>query len=328
MAGATDEFKHFPFANAATVIYFRVMRSYNNSMTLQQRPFGRTGLTVSALGVGAGRLGDPQLSDAMVSEFLNGALDLGVSLIDTARGYGGSEERIGKSLSARRNEFLLSTKVGYGLEGYEDWTYECVMAGVEEAIRRLRTDVIDIVHLHSCPVENLQRGEVIRALDDAKKAGKVRAVAYAGENDALRFAAHSGRFQSLQASINVCDQRIISEVLETPDGKNLGVISKRPLANAPWRFPKRPVGDYGEQYWLRWKAMEIERKQVGMTWDELAMRFAAHQPGVQCCVVGTTNIEHLRRNAQSVQKGPLESRLVKELRDAFKSHDVNWTGQI
>jgi aryl-alcohol dehydrogenase-like predicted oxidoreductase len=297
-------------------------------MTLPSRPFGRTGLSVSALGLGAGRIGDASLSDEMAQSFLNGALDLGITFIDTARGYGASEERIGKFLSSRRSEFRISTKVGYGLDGHEDWTSECVTAGVEEALRRLRTDIIDVVHLHSCPVEVLQRGDVIIALEDAKKAGKIRVAAYAGEGDALRFAAHSGRFASLQTSINVCDQRVLSEVVDTPEGKNLGIVSKRPMANAPWRFPKRPTGDYSEQYWVRWKAMDIERKQVGMSWDELALRFAAFLPGVHSCVVGTTNLEHLRRNVASVQKGALDGRLVKELREAFRARDMHWTGQI
>jgi aryl-alcohol dehydrogenase-like predicted oxidoreductase len=87
---------------------------------MERRPFGRTGLTVPSLGFGAGHVGDPALAEAEVERLLHGALDLGVTLIDTARSYGLSEERIGRHLAGRRDEFILSTKIGYGIPGYED----------------------------------------------------------------------------------------------------------------------------------------------------------------------------------------------------------------
>jgi aryl-alcohol dehydrogenase-like predicted oxidoreductase len=76
---------------------------------MDHRPFGRTGLTFPCLGFGAGHVGDPALAEAEVGRLLHGVLDLGVTLIDTARSYGLSEERIGRHLAGRRNEFVLST---------------------------------------------------------------------------------------------------------------------------------------------------------------------------------------------------------------------------
>ena len=95
------------------------------------RDFGSTGLSVSPLGFGAMQVGDPRIDDAEAARMLHGALDLGITLIDTARSYGLSEGRIGRHLSARRDEYVLSTKVGYGIDGVPDWTYDCVMAGVD-----------------------------------------------------------------------------------------------------------------------------------------------------------------------------------------------------
>ena len=118
---------------------------------MERRPFGTTGLTVPALGLGAGQVGDARLDEAGAARLLGGALDLGVTLLDTARSYGLSEERIGRHLAHRRGEFLLSTKVGYGVEGVADWTGPAVARGIDEALGRLRTDVIDLVFLHSCP---------------------------------------------------------------------------------------------------------------------------------------------------------------------------------
>src|SRR4029079_11123665 len=93
---------------------------------LPQRPFGRTALRVSALGLGAGQIGDPSLDDREVEALVLGAIDLGVPLIDTARSYGCSEERLGRLLRQRKDRFVLSTKVGYGVEGVPDWTGEAV----------------------------------------------------------------------------------------------------------------------------------------------------------------------------------------------------------
>ncbi|WEK54154.1 MAG: aldo/keto reductase [Candidatus Cohnella colombiensis] len=289
--------------------------------------FGRTGLKVSAIGFGAGHIGDPdQIDEREANKLLNEVLDAGVTLIDTARGYGLSEERIGKYISARRDEYVLSTKVGYGIEGYEDWTYDCIIAGVDHALRLLKTDVLDIVHLHSCPLETLRQGEVIEALHKAVEAGKVRVAAYSGENEDLDFAIATGAFSSLQFSVNLFDQRSIDRQLSEADRQQLGVIAKRPIANAPWRFEEHPVGLYCEAYWLRMKQMGIEPGD--MSWNEMAIRFSAFQTGVSSCILGTSNISHLREQLRYIDHGPLPEQVETEIREAFRRHDQNWIGQI
>ncbi len=140
-----------------------------------KRKFGRNDFEVSAIGFGAGHIGGNELSDTDAGRLLNFALDNGINLFDTARGYGLSEERIGSFLSYRREEFVLSTKVGYGIPGYSDWTYDIISAGIDTALKKLRTDYIDIVHLHSCSKEILIKGEVMDALDKAKSSGKILA---------------------------------------------------------------------------------------------------------------------------------------------------------
>ncbi len=304
-------------------------------LTIPQRSFGNTGLTVSALGLGGGEIGGNDLSDTEAETFLNTAVDEGITLIDTARAYGRSEERIGSAfgkLSHRRNEIVLSTKVGYGIPGHQDWTSSCITAGVEEALRLLRTDHIDIVHLHSCPKETLQpqggfqHGEVIEALLRCVEAGKVRVAAYSGENDALDEAVASGKFGSIQCSVNFCDQRGLDGAVKRAHEKGFGVIAKRPAANAPWRFSEQPRGHYCEQYWLRWKAMNIDTP--GISWHELALRFAAFAPGVHSAIVGTNSIEHLRQNIALVNNGPLPGDLIGNLRSSFQQHDKGWVGLV
>jgi aryl-alcohol dehydrogenase-like predicted oxidoreductase len=289
---------------------------------MEQRAFGNTGLKVSTLGFGAGHIGSNNLSEHEAEELLNLVLDSGITLVDTARAYGLSEERIGKYLSRRRGEFVLSTKVGYGIEGFEDWTYECVRAGIEQALRLLRTDHIDIVHLHSCPIGTLQWGEPLRALEDAVREKKVVVAAYSGENDALEWAIDSGRFGSVEHSVNICDQRCIESSLISANAKGMGVIAKRPVANAPWRFAECPVSHYAEEYWWRWKTMDVDPGDL--EWQEIALRFAAYTPGVHSCIVGTVTSEHLKRNLRIIEKGPLPQKLYDTLRHAFKTNDPGW----
>jgi aryl-alcohol dehydrogenase-like predicted oxidoreductase len=292
---------------------------------LAPRDFGRTGLTVSPLGLGAGEIGDPALDDREVEALLRGAVDLGVTLIDTARSYGRSEERIGRFLAPVRDALVLSTKVGYGVDGVPDWTGECVRLGIDRALGQLATDRIDIVHLHSCPVEVLARGDVVDALVDARRVGKIRCAAYSGDNDAVDWAAASGRFDSLQLSWSLCDQRAAA-VIERANQAGLGVIAKRPLANAPWRFAERPVGQEAEPYWVRWQALGIEPGELA--WDELAVRFAAHQPGVSSAIVGTRRLAHLRHDAALVVRGALPPAVVAAVRARFAAVGADWPARI
>jgi aryl-alcohol dehydrogenase-like predicted oxidoreductase len=284
------------------------------------RKFGNTDLMISAIGIGAGEIGDYSIPDTEVERLLNTTLDLGINFIDTARGYYASEERIGKFISHRRGEFILSTKVGYGIDGYADWSYEIILAGIDEALRIMKTDYIDIVHLHSCSTEILQRGEVIDALLEAKKKGKIKLAAYSGENQALEFAINSGKFDSIMTSVNICDQHSLNKLVPKAKEKQLGVIAKRPIANAPWKFSERPIGSYAEEYWLRWKEMNLPDSD---NWLETFLRFTVFAEGVDSAIVGTTNINHLKKDVELIQKGPLDKTLVALIKSAFRD---NWSG--
>ena len=279
---------------------------------------------VSALGLGAGQIGDARIEEAEVAVLLNYAVDAGITLIDTARSYGCSEERIGRHLTLRRDDIVISTKIGYGVDGFEDWTGPCIAAGIEQALRILRTDRIDIAHLHSCPRATLERGEVIAALEKARNDGKVRAIAYSGDGDDLAYAVDTGRFDGFMASLNICDQRVIDDVL--PDITAQGFIAKRPSANHPWRFDERPADDYCEEYWLRWRAMGLSNR--GHEWGEIAIRFAFSLPEVSSAIIGTGNMEHLKQNIAWLEAGGLDMDWFGELRAAFRQHDRGWAGEI
>jgi aryl-alcohol dehydrogenase-like predicted oxidoreductase len=295
---------------------------------METRPFGATGLTVSVLGFGAGHVGGGELTEGEAGRLLNRALDLGVTLFDTARAYGASEERIGRHLAHRRGELVLSTKGGYGIDGVPDWTGPAIARGIDEALVRLRTGQIDVFHLHSCGADVLAREDIQRALEDARSAGKIRVAAYSGENEALAAAVEMPIFGAIQCSVNIADQRSIAPdgAIARASGRGLGVIGKRPIANAAWRFHARPHGDYAEAYWERLESLRPELGDVD--WLSLALRFSAFAPGVSSVIVGTGKIENLKRNAEIVEAGPLSDDVIARVRGWFARNDRGWRGEV
>ncbi len=292
---------------------------------MEKRNYGNTNISLSVLGFGAGLIGDAAMDENYVGYFVNQIVDRGITFIDTARGYGLSEERIGRHLSWRRNDFILATKVGYNIPGYQDWTYDCIVAGVHHALQLMRTEHIDIVHLHSCPTETLERGDVILALQKMVQEGKVRVAAYSGENDPLEFALKSDQFRGLMSSINVFDQRSIDNSVIPASKQGIGYIAKRPIGNAPWLHAAQPFGNYSEEYWKRMKSMQLD---FGDEWLDVALRFTAFTPGISCSIVGTTNLDHIKKNIDIINKGALPNNIVRDIRDAFKKHDDHWNGLV
>lgn len=293
---------------------------------MQTRPFGDTGLTVPALGLGAGPLGDAALSDADSERLVHGALDLGVTLFDTARSYGASEERLGRALRGRRSRAVLSTKVGYGIAGVADWTFEAVSRGIDEALAKLGTDHLDIVHLHSCPREVLSRGDVVLALGAAVKSGRARVAAYSGENEALDAAVTSGSFGSIELSVSPWDQGSLDRILWRAKDLRLGAIAKRPLANAFWTHPSRPARPDIAEYWDRGKALSLP--DFGLPLEELSLRFTVFTWGVDCAIAGTSRPAHLRALAEIVAKGPLPADIVSALRAVFRARGGGYSGVV
>jgi aryl-alcohol dehydrogenase-like predicted oxidoreductase len=293
---------------------------------MEYRDFGGSGFKVSVIGFGGGHIGGEQLHDQDTERLLSGALDLGINLIDTARGYGRSEERIGRFLGSRRSRVILSTKIGYGIEGFQDWTAPIVHAGISAALEKLKTDYLDIVHFHSCPLDVLKNTDLLQAFEKEVKDGRVRVAAYSGENEALQYAIQSGVFKSIQCSLNIADQRAIDAALPQAAEMKLGVIAKRPVANIAWRFPQRPSGNYAEVYWERMQEMDI--KPGTLEWLELALRFTLTIPGVHSCIIGTGKLDHMKRNIELASRGKLPDEEYREIRQAFLAHDRNWVGQV
>lgn len=290
------------------------------------RQFGRSGLAVTPLGFGAMQIGDPGLEESAAAKLLNQVLDAGIGLIDTARSYGLSEQRIGRHLASRRDEFLLSTKLGYGVDGCEDWTYECIRLGVDRALTTLATDRIDVAHLHSCPAQVLRDNGVLDALAMAREQGKIRCAGYSGDNEALGVAMESGMVQSVQASISLFDQSNLRSRVALADDNGIAVLAKRTLGGAPWRGATDLAPPEAELH-RRYQAM-ASLLPVAEEMADTALRFAAFAPGVTCVLVGGTSIDHIKSNAAAVERGPLADSILARIDEAWARCGTGWDSVI
>jgi aryl-alcohol dehydrogenase-like predicted oxidoreductase len=305
---------------------------------LEKRKFGKTDMQVALLGFGGAEIGYEKTDQATVAKLLNAALDAGLNVVDTAECYIDSEVAIGEAIGKRRKEYYLFTKCGHikpDESRGDAWSKDAVTASIERSLKRLKTEVIDLVQLHSCSLDELKKGECIEALEAAKKAGKTRYIGYSGDSKAALWAIESGRFDSLQTSISVADQECIELTLPLAKEKQMGVIAKRPIANAAWRYDSKPDNAYHQEYWRRlqelkfeWAMGEARAKTDASGPAATAMRFTAMQPGVCVLIVGTTKPERWKQNAELMEAGPLAKELHDSIRARWKATaKPEWTGQ-
>ena len=185
------------------------MQNTAQTSDIPRKPLGKTGLSVSALGVGGFHLGSAA-DDATAQRIVDMAIDAGVNFFDNAWEYhdGLSEERLGKALSGKRTNVILMTKVcTHGRDK------NLAMKMLEESLRRLRTDHLDIWQIHEVVYDNdpdmiFGPNGAIEALDSAKKQGKVRFVGFTGHKDPdihLKMLGHNYPFDTVQMPLNALD---------------------------------------------------------------------------------------------------------------------------
>ena len=308
---------------------------------MELNTFGKTGFEVSALGFGGAPVGLLETDRRQVAELLNTLLDRGVNLIDTAGSYKGSEEAIGEAIGHRRNDYVLVSKCGQAFDDIEGpaWSSLAIEQTVERALRRLKTDHIDVMLLHTCDLETLKKGEALGALVKARDAGKIRFVGYSGDNEAAVHAAGLDDVAVIQTSVSICDQANIDTVLPEARRNNVGVMAKRPIANAAWKDSSEQRGSYvsyAKTYSERLAKMAIAPADLGFSgeagtaWPEIALRFTSSQPGVTTSIVGTTKMSNLERNLEFLSKGALPENVIAELRAAFRRAEAaageSWLG--
>ncbi len=307
---------------------------------MQKHTFGKTGFEVTSLGFGAGPIGYLKTDQERISRILNLLLDSGINVIDTAASYPGSEEAIGKSIGPRRSQYVLISKCGQAFEDLPGsaWSEQVITATVDRALKRLKTDHLDVMLLHSCDLATLKKGEAIGALVKARQAGKIKFAGYSGDNDAVAWAADNPAIAVIETSVNLADQANVDNGIAVARKNNVGVIAKRPIANAAWKDASQQSGiyaNYASEYHKRLKEMNLKPQDLGFsgapdqTWPEIALRFTLSIPGVHTAIIGTTNPDNARANIAYANKGPLPNDVVEKIRNAFTraSAGKGWTGQ-
>jgi len=298
---------------------------------MERRQLGKTDMQVSVLGFGGAEIGFQGATEETVERLLKSALDAGLNVIDTGECYEGSEELIGKTVSDRRADYYLFTKCGHPRgTGSEDWSPSSLLESIERSLRRLRTERLDLIQLHSCSEAVLRKGDAIAALQTAREKGYARYIGYSGDSVAARYAVECGAFDTLQTSINIADQEAIELTLPLAREKKMGVIVKRPIANAAWKENHKPIDSYHHAYWDRLNKLNYEFVRHLPLEESIAhaLRFTLSVPGVHTAIVGTTKPERWLENAKLIEAGLLSEADYRAVRERWEEMaPATWIGQ-
>lgn len=308
-------------------------------------------MRLSILGLGAAEIGFDNASEATVDALLGLGIDLGINVIDTAECYIDSEEKLGRALRGRRQQYFLFTKCGHGERRgpagiftrasrrlwrdttrmlgrhLADWSPALLQHSIDQSLKKLKTDWLDLIQLHSCSEELLRRGELIEVLKRARSEGKARYIGYSGDGPAARYAAECGEFDSLQMSLNIADQEALDSVVPLARQRGMGIIAKRPIANAVWRNASRPANSYHHVYWDRLQTLRYDFL-TGQSAMDIALRFTLSIDGVCTCIVGTTNPAHLRENIERTVESTLGPEQFESIRKRWREFaSADWVPQ-
>jgi aryl-alcohol dehydrogenase-like predicted oxidoreductase len=284
---------------------------------MQYRTLGRTGIKVSPYALGAmmfGAIGNPDHDDSI--RIIHRALDAGINFVDTADAYahGESEEIVGKALKGRRDDVVLATKVHLPMgddPNQQGNSRRWIMTEVENSLRRLQTDHIDLYQIHR-PDPDTDIEETLSALSDLIHSGKVRAIGSSAMPasdiiEAQWVAERRGleRFRTEQPTYSILNRGIETEVLPVAQRYGMGTMVWSPLAQGMLTGRIRK----GQQTDLRraayFKHLSDERRldvveqiiplaeQAGLPMTHLAMAFAIAHPGVTSAIIGPRTMEQL-----------------------------------
>ena len=299
-------------------------------MTIMTRTLGSTGADVTILSYGAmelrGRPRGPEIADQDAGRLLNAVLDGGINLIDTSPDYGRSEELIGTYIGHRRDEFFLASKCGCPLElptdalpPYpHDYSPGNVRADVEQSLRRLRTDYLDLVQVHMSPSKaTLEEHRTIETLRDLQAEGKVRFIGMSGILPNLPDHVAMGVFDVFQIPYSAV-QRDHEELITAAAGAGAGTLIRggaaRGAASKDKNWQTRPLGQDPGVGQRNWEASGIAGllSEAGLSNMEFVLRFTLSHPGLSTTIVGTSDPAHLAGNIAIAEQGPLPADLYEE----------------
>ncbi len=297
-------------------------------MTIPSRTLGRTGVEVSILGYGAmelrGQPRGPAIADADAERVLAAVLDAGINLIDTSIDYGRSEELIGRYIGARRDEYFLASKCGCPLSPPadapapypHDYSAANVRSGVEQSLRRLRTDHLDLVQVHMSPsTETLRAGNTVGELQRLRDEGKVRFLGMSGTIPELADHIEMGVFDVFQipySLFQLSHERLVTRAADAGAGVLIRGGAGRGTAAEDKNWTVQPLSGADGPAEDIWASAGLEELLDGMSRHEFVLRFTLSNPALSSTIVGTSSAEHLHSNVEIASRGPLPDELYAE----------------
>ncbi|KQS10062.1 aldo/keto reductase [Curtobacterium sp. Leaf183] len=287
---------------------------------MQYRTLGRTGIQVSPFALGAmmlgtdGSIGNGDEQDSI--RIVHRALDAGINLIDTADRYsqGGSESLVGKAIAGRRDDVVLATKFNGPMgddPNRRGNSRRWIMRAVEDSLRRLQTDHIDLYQAHR-PDDSVDLEETLSALTDLVRSGKVRAIGTSDFPASMQVEAQwtserrgFERFRTEQPTYSILNRGIEREVLPTAQRHGMGTLVWSPLAGGmlTGRFRKGQESDLARVDMFRHNRDErridtVEQvvalsEDTGIPMTHLALAFVIAHPGVTSALIGPRSMEQL-----------------------------------
>ena len=286
---------------------------------MEFRQFGRTGLKVSAIGFGCWEIGGTygHIDETQFQRAVHAAIDTGITCFDTAEAYGMgvSEEALARALAGRRDDVVIATKFGVGYEempNRRDSSRARVLASIDNSLKRLRTDHIDIYLVH-WPDPNTPLEETMAALDEIERQGKVRCIGVSNFRlSQIEEAMRLRRVDVVQYAWNMFDRRVQTEIFPYCAAQQVAVMAYGSLAygmlsgtfhagmqfeESDWRSKGGMLGSlnlfrtlFGPEHFLRNLAAVEELKPLGAKYDktlpQLALRWTLSNPVIGTALVG------------------------------------------
>jgi 1-deoxyxylulose-5-phosphate synthase len=289
---------------------------------------GRTNLRVSRLALGTAAfglerygIGDTDECDSVSEDvairLIRAAVENGINFFDTARGYGRSEQVLGRGL-AGLSRCVLATKLSVP-ENLRDLgpshLRKAILSSLETSLQELRVETLDIVQIHNATVNVLESGELIEILEEARRQGKLR---YLGASvygvDNAMAAIHCGNIDVLQVALSLLDQRMMSVVLPEAVKHNIGVLARSVFLKGV--LTKRATSLPATMDVLA-SASNRARESLGDTWESLpetGVRFCLSVPGVHSVLMGLRRVEELPAALAAERAGPLSDPVMQKTR--------------
>ncbi len=311
---------------------------------MKTRMFGRTGRTVSEVGLGTWQLGAGwgNVTEATAMETLRAAYETGTTLFDTADVYGAgrAEKLIGAFLKEIRAPVYVATKLGrFSSPGWPaNFTRDGIRQHTEASLQRLGVETLDLTQLHCVPLEVLQRGEVFEHLRELKREGKIRDFGASVETmDEALFCAQQDGLAALQIIFNIFRQKPIHTLFAEVKQRNVAVLVRLPLASGllggkmtkATTFPKndhRTFNRDGQQFNVgeTFAGLPFEKGveladalkphvPAGFSLGDLALRWCLDFDAVSAIIPGAKNPEQARANARASDLPPLTPELHRTL---------------